>query len=123
EVQMITDTWDIKGESYIRKYRSQRDWGRDEPWMELARRVFSLVQALYLIPFDEQMYIRQHYKEHGQLPSVADFNARLYSDEDAIEDLHYTFHNIEQKSVLAPEALTRANLCLVVSVAKRYMGR
>jgi RNA polymerase primary sigma factor len=40
-----------------------------------------------------------------------------------VSDLPYLFDQIEQKSVLAAEALTRANLRLVVSVAKRYMGR
>jgi RNA polymerase primary sigma factor len=123
EVQMITDTWDINGESYIREYLLQRDWGRDELWTELARHIFSLAQALYLIPFGEQMYIRQYYKEHGELPPTELFSAQLYADEDALEDLADTFDMIEQRSVLATEALTRANLRLVVSVAKRYMGR
>ncbi len=123
EVQMITESWDINGESYIRTYLSQRDWGRDEPWTELAKRIFSLAQAMYLIPFNEQMYIRQYYKEHGELPPTKEFLAKLYADEEAIDDLPQTFDMIEQRSVIATEALTRANLRLVVSVAKRYMGR
>lgn len=123
EAQQIRDTWDITGKSYIREYLSQRDWGRDEPWTEFARRLFDVMQGIFLIPFNEQMQIRKYYKEHGQLPSAEEFRAWLMRDEEALEELPETFDMIEQKSVLATEALTRANLRLVVSVAKRYMGR
>ena len=123
EIQMITETWDISGTSYIRRYLSQKDWGRDENWTELARHVFSLAQAVFVVPFDEQMYIRRYYKENNGLPPVAEFRETLLADEYAMENLHDMFDIIEQKSVLATEALTRANLRLVVSVAKRYMGR
>jgi RNA polymerase primary sigma factor len=123
EAQQIRDTWDITGKSYIREYLSQRDWGRDEAWTEFARRMFDVLQGIFLIPFDEQMQIRKYYKEHGQLPPTKEFHMWLMRDEEAIEELPDAFDMIEQKSVLATEALTRANLRLVVSVAKRYMGR
>jgi len=123
EAQQIRDTWDITGKSYIREYLSQRDWGRDEGWTEFARRLFDVMQGVFLIPFDEQMHLRKYYKENSRLPSTEEFRMWLMHDEDALEELPETFDMIEQKSVLATEALTRANLRLVVSVAKRYMGR
>ena len=123
EMQMIADTWDVAGESYIRQFLLQRDWGRDEPWAELSRRLFSVAEGLYLIPFDEQMALRKWYKDHGTLPSLEQFRQWLADDVDSLEELPDMFDRIEQKSVLATEALTRANLRLVVSVAKRYMGR
>lgn len=123
EVLLIQDTWDVDGKSYVREFLNQREWGRDEAWTELARRMFSLMQGIYLIPFDEQMYLRQYYKENNQLPSSKEFRAQLAQNEDSIEDLPERFDMVEQKALLANEALTRANLRLVVSVAKRYMGR
>ncbi len=123
EAQQIRDTWDITGKSFIREYLSQRDWGRDEPWTEFARRMFDVLQGVFLLPFDEQMQLRKYFKENGKLPSADEFRMWLMHDEDALEELPETFDLIEQKSVLATEALTRANLRLVVSVAKRYMGR
>ncbi len=123
EVMLIQDTWDVNGVSYIREYLHQRDWGRDEPWTELARRLFGVMQGVYLLPFEEQIYIRQYYKQHGVLPSAKEFRAKLAEDQEALEDLPDRFDMIEQKAILATEALTRANLRLVVSVAKRYMGR
>jgi RNA polymerase primary sigma factor len=123
EMQMIADTWDIAGTSYIRQFLLQREWGRDEPWAEMSRRLFSVAEGLYLIPFDEQMLLRKWCKEHNTLPPLEQFRQWLVDDTDSLEDLPEMFDRIEQKSVLATEALTRANLRLVVSVAKRYMGR
>jgi RNA polymerase primary sigma factor len=123
EVQKINDDWDTDDKSYIREYLRQRDWGRDEGWNELARRLFDVVQGLCLIPVPQQMEIRKHYRENGQLAPPETFQHWFLSDEDTIEDLQYLFERIEGRAELAAEALTRANLRLVVSVAKRYMGR
>ena len=123
EMQMIADTWDIAGTSYIRQFLLQREWGRDEPWAELSRRLFSVAEGLYLIPFNEQMLLRKWYRDHGALPPLEQFRQWLADDSDSLDALPEIFDRIEQKSVLATEALTRANLRLVVSVAKRYMGR
>ncbi|HRF94166.1 MAG TPA: sigma-70 family RNA polymerase sigma factor, partial [Aggregatilineales bacterium] len=51
------------------------------------------------------------------------FQHWFFADEDSIESLPELFHTIEFRAENAAEALTRANLRLVVSVAKRYMGR
>jgi len=124
EVQYVNDAWDVSGQSYIREYLRQRDWGRDEGWTELARRLFDVFHALYLIPVGEQMQIRRHYEANdGALPSVEQFQEWLNNDTVALEDLNTFVTELDQKAELATESLTRANLRLVVSVAKRYMGR
>ena len=64
EVQLVSDNWDVNGDSYVRKYLRQQEWGRDELWTELARSVFNVIHALYLIPFNEQMEIRKYYREN-----------------------------------------------------------
>jgi RNA polymerase primary sigma factor len=123
EVQSFTENWDVSGSSYIREYLRQREWGRDEPWTEMARRLFDVIHGLYLIPYREQLLIRRYWMEKSALPSEAEFNTWLAEDTDALETLHDRFEEVERKSEFAAEALTRANLRLVVSVAKRYMGR
>ncbi len=123
EANQITDDWNLDGTSYTRTFLRQKDWGRDEMWTELAKRLFDVFQGVYLIPFSQRMQIRKHYKAHGTLPPSEVFCEWLVADTDTVADLHDLFDQIEQKSVLAAEALTRANLRLVVSVAKRYMGR
>ncbi|MBI5666670.1 MAG: RNA polymerase sigma factor RpoD [Chloroflexi bacterium] len=123
EALLISDTWDVSGQSYIREYLRQRDWGRDELWTELARRLFDVFHGLYLIPVPLLAEIRKCYKQTGECPPLEQFHNWLLADELTIEDLPEHFSRIEQKAELASEALTRANLRLVVSVAKRYMGR
>ncbi|MCC6804466.1 MAG: RNA polymerase sigma factor RpoD [Anaerolineae bacterium] len=124
EVQSITDDWDVSGSSYVRDYLRQREWGRDDPWTEMARRLFEVIHGLYLIPFREQLSIRRYVIEHkDELPSEDQFRQWLMADTDALEMLQERFGEVERKAEYAAEALTRANLRLVVSVAKRYMGR
>ena len=123
EVQYVNDAWDVSGQSYIREYLRQRDWGRDEGWNELARRLFDVFHALYLIPVGEQVQIRHYFEAHNALPAVEEFQEWLNNDTVALEDLANLVTDVDQKAELATESLTRANLRLVVSVAKRYMGR
>ncbi|MCU0496639.1 MAG: RNA polymerase sigma factor RpoD [Anaerolineae bacterium] len=123
EAQLIADNWDQSSRSYVRNYLRRRDWGRDEAWTELAQHLFNTLQGLYLLPIELQMALRKHHRETNKLPSKEVFQQWLFSNEDMIDELPDLFEKIEQKSVMAAEALTRANLRLVVSVAKRYMGR
>jgi RNA polymerase primary sigma factor len=123
EALLISDTWDVAGQSYIRDYLRQRDWGRDELWTELAKRLFDVFHGLYLIPVPLLAEIRKGYKQTGECMPLDEFRLILMHDEQTIEELPEMFSRIEQKAELASEALTRANLRLVVSVAKRYMGR
>jgi RNA polymerase primary sigma factor len=124
EMQSINNDWDTDDKSYVRQYLRQRDWGRDERWNELARRLFDVLQGLCLVPLEQQIEIRKYYRENGeQLPPRELYQQWLFSDEEAVDDLPRFFENIEHKAEMAAEALTRANLRLVVSVAKRYMGR
>lgn len=123
EVQAVDERWDATGTSYLRDYMRQLDWGRNENWTELGRRLFSVFNALCLIPFGEQEKIRRYVAANNALPSAEQFHEWLMADTAALEDLPERFEMISQISQQAVEALTRANLRLVVSVAKRYMGR
>jgi RNA polymerase primary sigma factor len=123
EVQLVNDNWDQNAKSYGRLYLRQREWGRDESWTELAERLFNTVHGLQLIPRLLQLQIRKYVREHNALPPKELFQEWLFSDQDEIDDLPNMFAMIEEKAEMAAEALTRANLRLVVSVAKRYMGR
>jgi RNA polymerase primary sigma factor len=123
EVQFVKDDWDVDGKSYIRKFLHQREWGRDEPWTELARNLFAVFHAMYLIPLPVQIKLSDYYKANQTMPSADVFQHWLTEDEEEVEYLPDLFKNIEYRAEQASESLTRANLRLVVSVAKRYMGR
>ncbi len=123
EVQFMMDNPDANGVSYTREYLRQREWGREEAWNDLARRLFNVVHGLVLLPPISQSQIRRQVAQNGELPSVAQFNEWLRADTHSLDYLPDLYDVIEERSELAAEALTRANLRLVVSVAKRYMGR
>ncbi len=123
EMQMVFDEWDHAAPSRIRDYLRQRDWGRDDPWTDLARVLFSVIHAVYLLPFGIQSRLISFYNQKGVLPAL-DVVAGWIADAPVlIEGLDERFEQIEMQAEMASEALTRANLRLVVSVAKRYMGR
>jgi RNA polymerase primary sigma factor len=123
EAQFVTENWDVSGHSYMRDYLVQRDWGKDEAWNELARALFSVFHALMLIPFGEQERLSRYFASKHEVPPPELFNDWLAADTYGIESLTDLHLQIEERNDLANEALTRANLRLVVSVAKRYMGR
>jgi RNA polymerase primary sigma factor len=122
EMQALTEGED-QVNSYVRDYLRQREWGKDERWNDVARHLFSVYHALMLIPFAEQVKIGGFYRRNSELPPQATFNEWLHSDPQALEDLPIMYERVEQLAENATEQLTRANLRLVVSVAKRYMGR
>ncbi|MBC8099980.1 MAG: RNA polymerase sigma factor RpoD [Armatimonadetes bacterium] len=123
EVLTVSENWDVNTKSYVRGYLRQREWGRDEGWTELAERLFKAMHGMYLIPRSVHLQLGGYYREHNTLPPKDVFQQWLFADEDEVDQLPFLFQSIDDKSELTAEALTRANLRLVVSVAKRYMGR
>jgi RNA polymerase primary sigma factor len=123
EAQLVVENWDVDADSYIRQYLKQGSWGRDDAWDQLAKRLFDVFHGVYLLPFDIQLNIRGEAATSGQMVSVEALKTQLYDQDDREEKLKWTFEKIELNAQEATEALTRANLRLVVSVAKRYMGR
>jgi RNA polymerase primary sigma factor len=123
EVRLFNENWDTSQKSELRAYLNDREWGRDEDWTPFAARIFDVIHALCLMPNYVLSQLAQRYRQTKQLPTLEELTAWLESDEDPEEEARYAHEQVERYSELAIEALTRANLRLVVSVAKRYMGR
>ncbi|MEO0564471.1 MAG: sigma-70 family RNA polymerase sigma factor, partial [Chloroflexota bacterium] len=123
EAQFVAENWDRDADSYMRQYLKQGNWGRDDQWNELARRLFDVFHGVYLLPFDLQLAIRGHAAMNGEMISFDELLQKLADSDEREENLEWTFEKIELNAQDASESLTRANLRLVVSVAKRYMGR
>ncbi len=123
EVQMFNRNWDTTGKSFVRNFFRDREWGRDDVWTELATDLFGIVHSMSLIPEMQQSQIKRHVVKNGEMPTLQDLTAWIESDEDPEGDARDAHEMVSQRSEQAIEALTRANLRLVVSVAKRYMGR
>jgi RNA polymerase primary sigma factor len=118
EAQMLRQTWASVTPSYLHAYLDNGLWGKDPLWDGVARNAFTVFISLYLLPDPLADYLDGYLEKHGKLPNRTFFR-HLPDDEileDEIEDARY-------RAQEAHNAIIRANLRLVVSVAKRYIGR
>jgi len=125
EVQNLRRNWNTGQEtSYVRDFLEKGNWGRDDQWNRVAHDLFEVFQSLYLLPASLQDWLRDACEAQGRWPDAALCEARIAEHRDQIDsEGEEEFTQINERGVQATEALTRANLRLVVSVAKRYMGR
>jgi RNA polymerase primary sigma factor len=119
EAQMLRHTWASDTPSYVHAYLDNGLWGRDSLWDNVARYVFTGYTCLYLLPDELTEYLANHLNVHADLPVERTFLGHMPSDEILQKELEAA----RQRSKEAHTAIIRANLRLVVSVAKRYIGR
>ena len=118
--QALRQGWDIDTPSYLRAFLDNGQWGRDTMWNGMAANAFNLFVSLNMLPPRLAKWLMK-YLQTNNIDSVS---ARdLYDNLPAEDDLTYDTRVLEQRSEDAHQALIRANLRLVVSVAKRYLGR
>ena len=119
ESQLLRLAWHSDDPSYLRSYFDNGLWGKDQIWEGLVRLAFSVFLYMYLLPEKLSLSLLDYISKNDTLPDLMWFRRRL-PDEKALE------HEINEIHRLAEEAnqtLIRANLRLVVSIAKRYLGR
>ncbi len=120
EAQALRQGWEIDSPSYLRAFLDNGQWGRDSHWDGLAGHAFNLFIGLYILPPELAAWLSKYCLTHGaECPAARS----LYRNLPAEDDLQYDLRIIESRADDATQALIRANLRLVVSVAKRYLGR
>lgn len=119
EAQILRQTWASDTQSYLHAYLDNGLWGKDPLWDGVARNAFTLFVCFYLLPVPLADYLDEYLSDHETLPSKRTFIRHLPDDgllQDEIEEARYRARD-------AHNAIVQANLRLVVSVAKRYIGR
>ena len=119
EASNLRESWDIDQPSYLRNYLDNGMWGKDTFWDEVARYAFTIFISFYALPEEASQKLSAYLEKHHKLPSKRTFSRYLPSD----EILHQNVQNLRNLSREAHNMIIRANLRLVVSVAKRYTGR
>jgi RNA polymerase primary sigma factor len=94
-------------------------WGKDAWWDSLAANAFNFFLGYYLLPPKLAGWLAKHCRQHHTCPAAKSLYTHLPIEADLTLDMRI----IEARADEASQALIRANLRLVVSVAKRYLGR
>ncbi|MBI3762130.1 MAG: RNA polymerase sigma factor RpoD [Chloroflexi bacterium] len=106
--------------SYLRAWLDGGAWGHDPAWTKVAEQAFEVLLILYLCPASVQTKLADALgKRHKTMPLKRTFKTWLPT-ESVIEA---EFGDVNRRAEEANKSLIRANLRLVVSVAKHYMGR
>lgn len=119
ESGQLIDTWKSETPSYLRAWLDNGMWGTDPIWESVARNALEVFMALYLLPTSTRKRLSDRFGQGKGLPTKRTFTRWLPGVSEIRDDLARFLELAEE----AQAALIRANLRLVVSVAKRYMGR
>ena len=119
EAQLLRDTWDCVSPSYLRSYLDNGLWGKEDLWDNIARSAFTVFLCFYVMPAKLAEKLREYIVNRGGLPSYRTFSRYLPDERVLVEELEKTRMRAQESH----QAIIRANLRLVVSVAKRYIGR
>ncbi|HLB46137.1 MAG TPA: RNA polymerase sigma factor RpoD [Anaerolineales bacterium] len=126
EARELRRSWQSERPSALRAWLDNGEWGRDAAWAKVAESAFDVFLLLYLMPQKTLNKLESVTKPTGRskkpvvkLPQTRTFKSGLPTELDTEHD----FAEINQRAGEASNALVRANLRLVVSVAKRYIGR
>ncbi|NJD59454.1 MAG: RNA polymerase sigma factor RpoD [Anaerolineales bacterium] len=147
EALQLRQTWAITTPSYLRAYLDNGRWGVDHFWDQVARNALTVFIFLYLLPEETAMAADNFFAQKHKMPSLAPYLVEQASEgepkkrarktpsaedktheEDLVRlpaesQLRSTLEEVQFRAQESRQMLIRSNLRLVVSVAKRYLGR
>ena len=119
EAQMLQKDWQNEAPSYLRSYLSNEMWCKDKVWESLVANIFYIFLVYYILPEKMGRWLLEYIQNNNKLPLKRSLYQKLPSQARLCEELDM----IQYRGTEAGQVIIRSNLRLVVSVAKRYMGR
>jgi RNA polymerase primary sigma factor len=119
EARLLRETWQSKTPSYLRSYLDNGLWGNDPFWDDVAKSAFTVFISIYALPDQAADKIYANFQRIEKLPSATKYPGYLPSENELSDEIQ----RLRCWSYEAKEAIIQSNLRLVVSVAKKYIGR
>ncbi len=119
EAQSLHRGWESVSPSYLHGYMEHELWGTDLIWDSLVTQAYNVYVIFYVLPEAYARWLLGHVQAHHNLPG----QVKLFRNLPPEVELAREVELIRSRADEANAALIRANLRLVVSVAKRYLGR
>ena len=119
EAQSLHNGWEFDQPSYLRAFLANDRWGHDPLWDSMVRKAYSVFLCLYLMPEDYADWLSGYLKDCRKFPVLQTLYRNLSKEKILIHELDSAQDRADESN----HAIIRANLRLVVSVAKKYLGR
>jgi RNA polymerase primary sigma factor len=119
EARMLRQSWISETPSYLRNYLDNGRWGTDHLWDRVAVNALTVFICFYLFPENLGNAIEKFFIDEHSMPPEEVFSLNLPDEESLLLELENAQHRAHESR----QILIRSNLRLVVSVAKRYLGR
>lgn len=119
EAQMLHKDWRTQTPSYLRSYLRNEMWCKDKVWESLVANIFYIFLVYYIMPETSGEWLLEYLQKNNNLPNKRTLYRKLSSQAELSQEMDM----IHYRATEAGQVIIRSNLRLVVSVAKRYMGR
>jgi RNA polymerase primary sigma factor len=119
EAQALHHGWESNERSYLRGFLASDLWGHDPLWDSMVRKAYSVFLCLHLMPQEYASWLSDHMESCRKIPAQRTLYRNLPKEKVLLREMEA----VEIRAEEAHTAIIRANLRLVVSVAKKYLGR
>ena len=119
EAQTLRLGWESSSTSYLHGFMEHELWGIDPIWDSLVTHAYNVFVIFYILPEKYASWLLRHIQAHHALPAQRTLFSKLPSEGELVRGVEL----IRIRADEANTAIISANLRLVVSVAKRYLGR